>query len=77
MEQLRDNTRRLKMGNKRLWKAMIEMQEILKETCSETTVSVNISFSHTGFNTEIYERTAEGLRSDGITTMNLRGEFIK
>jgi hypothetical protein len=55
---------------------MKELEDHFKATLPANCVAVRIFFNSQGYDLEYETRTAESLRSAGISMRNLRGEFI-
>lgn len=53
------------------------MTEVLKSELSKCTISVEIVVTAQGFNVGVQERSADGLKRDGISMRNIQGEWIK
>ena len=54
-----------------------ELRTALIEAYGDETVSVHLTLNSYGFYTQTNERTAESLKSEGISMRNLKGEWIK
>ena len=58
-------------------KAIEELRRVLKSELSKCAVEVNIRVTSQGFDMGVEERSAEGLKKEGISIRNIQGEWIK
>ena len=58
-------------------KKLKELRELCQLGSSSETTLISFELNAYGWNTKIQERTADSLKSEGISMKNLKGEFIK
>ena len=61
----------------RLEKAILELQKAVKESSYYTTTIFSVHITGRGYKIDIENRTPEGLRKDGVSMRNIKGDFIK
>ena len=64
------------MSNK-VEKLKKELRQALIETYGKETVCIRLTLNSYGFHTQVEERTAESLQSEGISMRNINKEWIK
>ena len=57
--------------------AVDNLVSVLRETANKNTVAFHLFVNSEGFEVELKQRTAENLKTAGISMRNLKGEFIK
>ncbi len=62
--------------SKKIEKLRAELYKAYQDDSSDNTVKVTLTFTSSGFNTEIEGRTRESLRDEGISMKNLKNEYI-
>lgn len=58
-------------------KKLEELKEVLKDELDSHVTSVKIFINAQGVDMNIYHRTPEELKIEGVSMRNIKGEFIK
>ena len=61
----------------RLEKAILELQEAVKESSYYTTTIFTVHITGRGYEIDIKNRMPEGLSRDRVSMRNIKGDFIK
>lgn len=62
--------------NQEIQAAIDNLAQVVRKNASDTTVAFNLFINYREAEAEFRTKTPEGLKTDGISMRNLKGEFI-